>query len=72
VLRDFRNSSENQRSGHLPDDYPADLRKAARQGLLAGPFMYAYEVVKGQRKSALPAEKNSSITKDDLTAPALR
>ena len=67
VLRDFRDSSENQRSGHLPDDFPADLRKAARHGLLAGPLMYAYEVLKARRKSALP----ESITDDDLRAPAL-
>ena len=71
VLRDFRDSGENQRSGHLPDDFPTELRKAARQGLLAGPLMYAYEVVKDRRKSALPAEKNSSISDDDLRAPAL-
>jgi glycosyltransferase involved in cell wall biosynthesis len=54
VLRDFQNGSESQRSGHLPDDFPADLRKAARQGLLAGPLMYAYEVIKDRRKSGLP------------------
>lgn len=71
LLRDFRDSSENQRSGHLPDDFPADLRKAARQGLLAGPLMYAVEVVKGRRKSAPSEEENSSISSGDLRAPAL-
>lgn len=46
VLRDFRDSSENQRSGHLPDDFPVELRKASRRGLLEGPFMYTYEVIR--------------------------
>jgi hypothetical protein len=46
VRRDLKRSSENLRSGQLPDDFPAHLLKAARRGLLAGAPMYAYEAVR--------------------------
>jgi glycosyltransferase involved in cell wall biosynthesis len=44
--RDLKRSSENLRSGQLPDDFPAHLLKAARRGLLAGGPMYAYEAIR--------------------------
>jgi hypothetical protein len=31
--------------GELPEDFPAALLKAARRGLLEGPFKYLYEAV---------------------------
>ena len=46
VRRDLRRSSENLRSGQLPDDFPAHLLKAARRGLLGGGLMYAYEAIR--------------------------
>jgi glycosyltransferase involved in cell wall biosynthesis len=49
ALRDFRNASENQRTGDLPDDFPAHLLKANRRGLLKGGFMYAYESLRDLR-----------------------
>lgn len=59
ALRDFRRGSENRRSGHLPDDFPSDLLKAARRGLLEGAFMYAYEAIKDRHKPV-------SATQDDF------
>ena len=56
ALRDFRRGSENRRSGHLPDDFPSDLLKAARRGLLEGVFMYAYEVIKDRHKPVSAAQ----------------
>jgi hypothetical protein len=50
VIRDLRHGSDNQRSGHLPDDFPPDLLKAARRGLIEGGFMYAYEALKDWRR----------------------
>lgn len=44
--RDLKRSSENLRSGQLPDDFPAHLLKAARRGLLAGGPLYAYEAIR--------------------------
>jgi hypothetical protein len=43
--RDLRNRSDSLRVGELPEDFPACLLKAARRGLLEGPFMYLYEAV---------------------------
>lgn len=50
AFRDLRGGSDNQRSGHLADDFPAELLKAARRGLLEGGFMYAYEALKDKRR----------------------
>lgn len=46
VLRDVRRGSQSLRTGHLPDDFPDYLLKAARRGLLEGGFMYAYEAIR--------------------------
>jgi glycosyltransferase involved in cell wall biosynthesis len=43
--RDLRNRSDSLRVGELPEDFPAALLKAARRGLLEGPFTYLYEAV---------------------------
>jgi hypothetical protein len=58
ALRDFRNGSDNLRSGHLPDDFPSELLKAARRGLLEGVFMYALEVIKDRRMLAPGARED--------------
>jgi len=50
ALRDLRHGGDNLRSGHLPDDFPAQLLKAARRGLLEGGFMYAYEAIRDVRR----------------------
>jgi glycosyltransferase involved in cell wall biosynthesis len=52
ALRDIRRGSDSLRSGHLPDDFPADLLKAARRGLIEGGFIYAYEAIRNRRQSA--------------------
>jgi Glycosyl transferase family 2 len=59
LFRDFLPNSANKRSGDLPDDFPAELRKAARNGLLSGAFIYAYEAVRGPRQRALPAREGA-------------
>jgi glycosyltransferase involved in cell wall biosynthesis len=61
VLRDLRRGDDNQRSGDLPDDFPADLRKAARRGLLEGGFMYAYEAIRDRRQPA-PASREGALS----------
>ncbi|MGD0698877.1 MAG: glycosyltransferase family A protein [Trebonia sp.] len=48
--RDLRGSDSNVRSGHLPDDFPAELRKVWRRGLLAGAPMYVYESLRSGRR----------------------
>ncbi len=45
ALRDMGPGSSNQRSGHLPDDFPIELLRAGRRGLLMGAPMYAYEAL---------------------------
>jgi glycosyltransferase involved in cell wall biosynthesis len=65
ALRDFRGGSDNQRSGHLPDDFPVELRKAARRGLVDGPFMYAYELIKDRRQTAAKVHGTSSGTRKE-------
>lgn len=70
ALRDFRDGSQNQRSGHLPDDFPAELRKAARRGLLDGPFMYAYEVIKDRRHAATGAPDTLPGTQEEALSDA--
>jgi GT2 family glycosyltransferase len=57
ALRDMRGGSENLRSGHLPDDFPVDLKKAARRGLLDGGPMYVYEAIKGGRQATLATRR---------------
>jgi glycosyltransferase involved in cell wall biosynthesis len=59
ALRDLRHSSENLRSGQLPDDFPVCLLKAARRGLLEGSLMYAYEVIRDRRESVSIAQKGT-------------
>lgn len=50
--RDMRSASDNVRSGHLPDDFPPELLKVWRRGLLEGGPMYVYEALRsGLRKS---------------------
>jgi hypothetical protein len=52
--RDLRGSNDrNARSGHLPDDFPAELRKVWRRGLLAGAPMYVYEALRNGRRDPL-------------------
>jgi glycosyltransferase involved in cell wall biosynthesis len=48
--RDLRNRGDSLRVGDLPEDFPAGLLKAARRGLLEGPFMYLYEAVANGRR----------------------
>jgi len=48
--RDLRNRSDSLRVGELPEDFPSCLLKAARRGLLEGPFMYLYEAVANGRR----------------------
>lgn len=60
MLRDFRRGSENQRSGQLPDDFPAYLLTAARRGLLQGGFMYAYEAIRDRFRTSVPAGPGAS------------
>jgi glycosyltransferase involved in cell wall biosynthesis len=57
AFRDLRRGSENLRSGHLPDDFPPDLLKAARRGLFEGGIMYAYEAIRDRRQSAPAARR---------------
>jgi glycosyltransferase involved in cell wall biosynthesis len=59
LFRDFLPNSANKRSGDLPDDFPAELRKAARNGLLSGAFIYAYEAIRNRRQPALPAREGA-------------
>jgi glycosyltransferase involved in cell wall biosynthesis len=61
VLRDFRHGSGNQRSGDLPDDFPPQLRKAARRGLLEGGFLYAYEAIRERRQPA-PVSREGALS----------
>jgi glycosyltransferase involved in cell wall biosynthesis len=61
VLRDLRHGSDNQRTGELPDDFPAHLRKAARRGLLEGGFMYAYEAIRDRRQPA-PVSREGALS----------
>lgn len=60
VRRDIRRGSQNLRMGHLPDDFPADLLKAARRGLLEGGLMYAYEAVKDRRSRPVQAARKDA------------
>jgi glycosyltransferase involved in cell wall biosynthesis len=49
--RDLKGSNEgNVRSGHLPADFPTELRKVWVRGLLAGAPMYVYEAVRNGRR----------------------
>lgn len=64
ALRDLRHGSENLRSGHLPEDFPADLQKASHRGLLEGAFMYFYEVMKDRRQPASAVTEGSSARED--------
>ena len=70
ALQDFRDGSKNQRSGHLPDDFPAELRKASRRGLLDGPFMYAYEVIKDLRGVPTIAPSRLAVTREEALRDA--
>ena len=49
--RDLRNRSDSLRVGELPEDFPACLLKAARRGLLEGPFMYLCEAAANGRQA---------------------
>ena len=64
--RDMRNGQDNVRSGHLPDDFPPQLLKAWRRGLIEGAPMYVYEVLRGglfhQRSSSSFAKVGSSAS----------
>jgi hypothetical protein len=64
ALRDLRHGSENLRSGHLPEDFPADLQKASRRGLLEGAFMYIYEVMKDRRQPASAVTEGAPARED--------
>lgn len=70
ALRDFRGGSDSKRSGHLPDDFPAEFRKAARRGLVDGPFMYAYEVISHWRHPARGATEELPVTRQEALADA--
>jgi glycosyltransferase involved in cell wall biosynthesis len=60
--RDLRNRSDSLRVGELPEDFPACLLKAARRGLLEGPFMYLYEAAANGRQ---PRRYTASLREDD-------
>jgi glycosyltransferase involved in cell wall biosynthesis len=54
--RDMRGKNDrNVRSGHLPDDFPVELRKVWVRGLLAGAPMYVYEALRNRREPAPPS-----------------
>jgi hypothetical protein len=55
--RDLRGSDRNVRSGHLPDDFPVELRKVWRRGLLAGAPMYVYEALRNGRRDPAPSSR---------------
>jgi hypothetical protein len=55
--RDLRGSDQNARSGHLPDDFPVELRKVWRRGLLAGAPMYVYEALRNGRRDPAPSSR---------------
>jgi hypothetical protein len=60
AVRDARRSDKSMRLGHLPDDFPACLLKAARRGLIEGGLMYAYEAIADRfRRSAMAPRKDS-------------
>jgi glycosyltransferase involved in cell wall biosynthesis len=61
ALRDLGNGSGNLRLGQLPEDFPEELLKAARRGLLQGAFMYAYEAVRDLRYSAVLSPGGRSL-----------
>lgn len=61
AIRDMRDGSENLRSGQLPDDFPDDLLKAARRGLLEGGPMYVYEAIRNQRRR-YPSHNGRALT----------
>jgi glycosyltransferase involved in cell wall biosynthesis len=67
VFRDFRNGSENLRSGHLPEDFPSDLLRAARRGLLEGAFMYFYEAVMDRLQSVSTVKEDALTIETPLT-----
>ncbi len=48
---DLLPKKDNMRSGHLPDDFPRDLLRAARKGFAEGAFLYVQEVL-GDRKTS--------------------
>jgi glycosyltransferase involved in cell wall biosynthesis len=50
ALRDLGIRSGGIRSDQLPLDFPKELMRARRRGLLAGAFGYAYEVISGDSK----------------------
>lgn len=45
ALRDIGTGRKNLRSGQLPSDFPRELLRAGRRGLVAGWFLYAYEAL---------------------------
>ena len=58
------------RLGHLPDDFPACLLKAARRGLIEGGFMYAYEAITDRlRRSVMAAQKDSAPASASVFPP---
>jgi len=57
TIRDLRGGSETLRSGHLPSDFPGDLLKAARRGLLGGAPMYVYEALRNRRQGGSIAQR---------------
>jgi glycosyltransferase involved in cell wall biosynthesis len=57
TIRDLRGGSENLRSGQLPNDFPSDLLKAARRGLLEGGPMYVYEALRNRRQGGSIAQR---------------
>lgn len=61
ALRDLRRGSSNLRLGQLPDDFPAQLLKAARRGLLEGGLMYAYEAMRDPRQSMAVSRESALI-----------
>ena len=66
AMRDFRNGSDNLRSGHLPDDFPAELLKAARRGLLEGAFMYVIEAIKDRHQPVPDARDDALVIEGAL------
>jgi glycosyltransferase involved in cell wall biosynthesis len=70
AFRDFRDGTDNQRSGHLPDDFPGELRRAARRGLLDGPFMYAYEIIRDWRHAVVGTPDSRPVVRPEAPRDA--
>lgn len=68
VLRDLRRGSDNLRSGQLPADFPPNLVRAARRGLIEGGFMYLLEAIRERRLgNSAPLPQKGALANDAST-----